>query len=81
VRDDGTRFERKNDSTVLITTGTNKRWELNVSGGNKDFRISLGEEAEKYWAPFPGVEAYPVIISFRKAPGTRSTIRVVIRKV
>jgi hypothetical protein len=81
VRDDGTRFERKNDSTVLITTGTNKRWELNVSGANKDFRISLGEEAEKYWAPFPGVEAYPVIISFRKAPGTRSTIRVVIRKV
>jgi hypothetical protein len=79
VNDFGTTFSLKNDSTVIIKTESSKsEWELCVTGSTVPFHISLGTDTEKYWCPFPGVEAFPVIISFNTVSETPQTITLKI---
>jgi hypothetical protein len=81
VNDPGTTFSLKNDSTVIIKTVSSKNeWELRVTGCTVPFHISLGNQASKYWCPFPGVEAYPVIISFNTISDAPQTITVSLGK-
>ena len=81
VNDPGTKFSLKNDSTVIIKTASSKNeWELRVTGSTIPFHISLGPDASKYWCPFPGVEAYPVIISFNTQSEAPQTITISLGK-
>ena len=81
VNDPGTKFSLKNDSTVIIKTASSKNeWELRVTGSTIPFHISLGPDASKYWCPFPGVEAYPVIISFNTQSDAPQTITISLGK-
>lgn len=81
VNDPGTIFSLKNDSTVIIKTGSSKNeWELRVTGSTVPFHISLGNQASKYWCPFPGVEAFPVIISFNTQSEASQTITISLGK-
>ena len=81
VNDPGTKFSLKNDSTVIIKTASLKNeWELRVTGCTVPFHISLGNQASKYWSPFPGVEAYPVIISFNTQSEAPQTITISLGK-
>lgn len=65
VNDPGTKFQLINDSTVTIKPASSEsKWELRVTRSSAPFHIEMGTDAGKYWCPFPGVEAYPVIISF-----------------
>lgn len=81
VNDPGTTFSLKNDSTVIIKTASSKNeWELRVTGCTVPFQISLGNQASKYWCPFPGVEAYPVIISFNTQSDAPQTITISLGK-
>lgn len=81
VNDPGTTFSLKNDSTVIIKTALSKNeWELRITGCTVPFHISLGNQASKYWCPFPGVEAYPVIISFNTQSEAPQTITISLGK-
>ncbi len=81
VNDPGTTFSLKNDSTVIIKTASSKNeWELRVTGCTVPFHISLGTDASKYWCPFPGVEAYPVIIGFETLSEAPQTITISLGK-
>lgn len=81
VNDPGTTFSLKNDSTIIIKTASSKNeWELRVTGSTIPFHISLGTDASKYWCPFPGVEAYPVIISFNTQSKAPQTITISLGK-
>lgn len=80
VKDKGTVFRLKNDSTVVIKTASNAEWELKVMNSTVPCKITLGTDAEKYWAPFPGVEAYPVVISFSTTSAAPQTLKLSIGK-
>lgn len=77
VNDPGNSFKLKNDSTVFIeTTSPKAEWELSIINSSVPCHISLGNEAAKYWCPFPGVEAYPVIISFETQSDAPQTVTI-----
>ena len=81
VNDPGTKFYLKNDSTVIIKTNASKtEWELKVINSTVPFKITLGTDSEKYWCPFPAVEAYPVIISFDTVSEAAQTIKIFLGK-
>jgi hypothetical protein len=55
----GTVFEQVNPSTILISKG-NKKVRFELLSGNAE--LKLGENPEKYWAPYPAMKAMPIII-------------------
>lgn len=78
VNDPGTSFTLKNDSTVLIKSVSSRSdWELRIVRSTVPFQIELGKDADKYWCPFPGVEAFPVVISL--TPNSDVTKAITIR--
>lgn len=73
----GTKFTLRNDSTVVIKpASTESEWELRVTNSTVPFQIELGTDSEKYWCPFPGVEAYPILIKFNTVAKTAQTINI-----
>jgi hypothetical protein len=81
VKDPGTTFNLINDSTVIIkTTSSNTEWVLKVIGNTIPYKITLGTDAEKYWCPFPGVEAYPILITFSTVSVAPQTIKIFLGK-
>jgi len=59
IDDAGTSFEQLNPTTIIISKGGKKlRFEL-LSGNAV---LNLGENREKYWAPYPALKAMPVIL-------------------
>ncbi|WP_316812629.1 hypothetical protein [Pedobacter heparinus] len=81
VKDKGSTFYLKNDSTVMIkTAGSNAEWELKVMRSTTPYKITLGADADKYWSPFPGVEAYPIVISFNTISEAPQTLKIFLGK-
>jgi hypothetical protein len=81
VRGRGTTFQLTNDSTVVIATASpNADWEMKVINSTTPYKITLGTDANKYWSPFPGVEAYPVTISFSTISGVPQTLKILLGK-
>ncbi len=81
VNDPGTTFSLQNDSTLIIKAVSSKSvWEFCVTNSTVPFRIELGTDAEKYWCPFPGVEAFPIIISFNTVSEAPQTIKISLGK-
>lgn len=81
VKDRGTTFHLKNDSTVIIkTASSNTGWELKILGSTIPYNVTLGTDADKYWSPFPGVEAYPIIISFCTVSAAPQTLKIFLGK-
>jgi len=81
VKDRGTTFYLKNDCTVIIkTSSSNTEWELKILGSTIPYKVTLGTDADKYWSPFPGVEAYPIIISFCTVSAAPQTLKIFLGK-
>jgi len=77
VKDQGSTFFRKNDSTVIIkTTSSKTEWELKITNSTVPYKLTLGTDVEKYWCPFPGVETYPIIISFNTVSEAAQTLKI-----
>ncbi len=53
----GTSVVKVNDHTVMITSGT-LRILFRLIEGNA--MLSIGEEREKYWSPYPALKGYPL---------------------
>jgi hypothetical protein len=81
VKDPGTTFLQINDSTVIIkTTSSKDEWILKVIGNTLTYKITLGTDVEKYWCPFPGVEAFPIMITFKTVSAAPQTIKISLGK-
>jgi len=81
VKDPGTAFSLKNDSTVIIkTTSSETEWELKILKSTIPYKITLGRDKEKYWCPFPAIEAYPIIISFKTVSQKAQTLKIYLGK-
>ncbi|MCX6322503.1 MAG: hypothetical protein NTX93_11985 [Bacteroidia bacterium] len=81
VKDQGSTFYLKNDSTVIIkTTSSKTEWELKITNSTISYKLTLGTDTEKYWCPFPAVEAYPIIISFNTVSEAAQTIKIYLGK-
>lgn len=62
----GMRFEKTDQTTVLITAGK-KKFRLRLLSGNAE--IIMGEDREHYWTPFPALKAFPVIFQLHPVAG------------
>jgi hypothetical protein len=49
-------------SVTLRRRSGGKTWSVEVVSSKVPFSLSTGEDEEKYWCPFPAVEAYPITI-------------------
>lgn len=53
----GMTFEQKDDHTILIRAGR-KQWSLRILSGKA--RWITGQEAARYWTPYPALKAWPL---------------------
>ncbi|HSC37479.1 MAG TPA: hypothetical protein VLD19_06410 [Chitinophagaceae bacterium] len=60
----GTSFTRTDSSTVIMVSG-GKKVRFRLLNGNA--RLVMGENADKYWTPYPALKAFP--IELRVNPG------------
>jgi hypothetical protein len=81
VKDKGSTFYLKNDSTVILKTASSKiEWELKIMNSSLPCKLTLGTDEEKYWCPFPAVEAFPIIISFNTVSKAAQTVKIYLGK-
>ncbi len=81
VDDPGTSFSLKNDSTVIIKPSSSEtEWELKILKSTVPYKITMGIDKEKYWCPFPAVEAYPIIISFKTESPDAQSLKIYLGK-
>ena len=73
IRDTGTQFEQTDAHTILITRNhTRIRFELL----SNQAELSIGKEAQRYWAPYPALKAMPVLIH---VPAQKDRYDMVVR--
>lgn len=53
----GMKFEKVDSKTVMIISGS-KKIEFKLLEGEAE--LSLGKDADKYWAPYPALKAFPI---------------------
>jgi hypothetical protein len=72
---------QKTGNVVQITTSNGSLWKLDAMSSDVPVTISLGKDAQKYWAPFPGVEAFPIVISFVTPDAQAHQVKVTLHKM
>ena len=65
---------------IIKTASSKAEWVLKVIGNTIPYKITLGTDAEKYWCPFPGVEAYPILITFSTVSVASQTVKIFLGK-
>jgi hypothetical protein len=72
VDNPGNTYALLGDSAFTITTKEGGVWQLRVTSSTIGFTLAAGENREKYWAPFPGMECYPVTIKLAAGSGPQT---------
>lgn len=80
VNNPGNNYALAGDSAFRITTKDGGVWELRVNSSTTGFTLAAGENAARYWCPFPGLEAYPLTIKLTAKAGSQ-TIKYTISQV
>ena len=81
VNDPGTRYFLVDNFTVLIKPAfSENEYMLRILKSSVPFEFELGTDAKKYWCPFPGVDAYPLILRFKTVSNGPQTILISIGK-
>ena len=80
VKQDGVRFERVGERAVrIVGRGATFLFEL-IDGAAT---LDAGVDEARYWAPFPAVRAYPIVLRVAPEPGQLSqtvTYRITVEK-
>jgi hypothetical protein len=80
VNNPGNTYALAGDSAFRITTKEGGVWELRVLSSTTGFTLAAGENAARYWCPFPGLEAYPLTLKLASKAGAQ-TIKYSIGQV
>jgi hypothetical protein len=63
VDDTGNQYKLDGADTFTITTASGSVYQLKVTASSGAYTLSTGTDRAKYWAPFPGIDCYPLIIT------------------
>lgn len=63
VDDTGNTYAVVGSDTFTITTAQGSVYQLKVTESSGPYSLSAGQDRAKYWSPFPGLDAYPVVIT------------------
>jgi hypothetical protein len=62
VDNPGNTYALEGSDTFKITTPAGV-WQVKVDSSSGTYQLTAGTDREKYWAPFPGIDAYPLVIA------------------
>jgi hypothetical protein len=62
VDNPGNSYTLDGDDTFVITAEDGNQWQLKIESSSVPYLLSHGESLERYYHPFPGVNAYPLTI-------------------
>ena len=61
------------NDTFVITAEDGHQWQLTIESSNVPYTLSHGDQRERYYHPFPGINAYPLAIQLESSgPATLS---------
>jgi hypothetical protein len=63
VDDTGNQYKLEGADTFTITTQAGSVYQLKVGQSSGPYTLSAGTDRAKYWAPFPGIDCYPLVIT------------------
>ncbi len=55
------------DDTFVITAEDGRQWQLKIESSNVPYTLSHGDQRQRYYHPFPGVNCYPLTIQLESA--------------
>lgn len=76
VRVEGLAVAGETRDRLRLTPGTGVPWTFAVTSSEDRFQLTHGEELDRYWCPFPGVEAYPLVVAVPVRPGRATELEV-----
>lgn len=79
VDDTGNQYALEGTDTFTITTASQAVFELKVMQSSGQYSLSAGTDRAKFWSPFPGIDAYPLVITPSSANGPFS-IKYTVRR-
>jgi len=79
VDNPGNSYALEGDDTFVITTRDGKQWQLKIEASNVPYTLSHGDQRERYYHPFPGVNAYPLTIRLESSGPATLTYRISAR--
>ncbi len=59
---------------VQLRSGKRGTWTFAIEHSAVDCGVSCGEDAESYWSPFPGISAYPIVVTLTTTPGQPTVV-------
>ncbi|MEE4217831.1 MAG: hypothetical protein V2I48_09490 [Xanthomonadales bacterium] len=62
VDNPGNRYTLEGDDTFVITTVNGAQWQLKIESSSVPYSLSHGSQRDRYFHPFPGFNAYPLLI-------------------
>jgi hypothetical protein len=62
VDNPGNSYALEGDDTFLITENDGRQWQLKVESSDIPYKLTHGEQRERYYHPFPGLNGYPLTI-------------------
>ena len=79
VDNPGNSYSLEGDDTFLITEADGKQWQLKIESSSVPYVLSHGELRERYYHPFPSVNAYPLTIQLGSSGPATITYRISAR--
>ena len=76
VDNPGNHYALDGDDTFVISAADGRQWQLKVESSSVPYTLSHGDQRERYYQPFPGVNAYPVTIRFESSEPATLTYSV-----
>ncbi len=80
VDNPGNSYALERDDTFVITARDGEQWQLKIESSSVPYTLSHGDQRERYYHPFPGVNAYPLIIRLQSSGSATITYRISARK-
>ena len=74
VRDPDLAIEQTTPRQLTLRNSGRESWIFSIGRSPAACTVSLGENAEQYWSPFPAVNAYPIVVTVTTTPGQPVTV-------
>jgi hypothetical protein len=63
VDDTGNQYKLEGTDAFTITTMAGSVYQLKVDSSSAPYTLTAGTDRARHWAPFPGIDCYPLIIT------------------